>query len=171
MPEDLRKNIGKSLVETKQQAEDARRRLAAYAEHDRIKTERNWNQCWIDFREAIAKGYRTPERRSWLIIDPDTPVPTARKLQELAGMAALPRVIETRYTGLLGDDDIDKFVPMKDGKPKNVQAGNLSAMEYKEIQAKTEYERHIFVWEDKNSCEGATLMTSILNVRRNNAAG
>lgn len=138
MSGDLRKDLGKSQNTDKQQTEEARRKAKEeYAERDRIKTEENW-RFWNDALEAYANGWKPSGPRHWVVIDPDTDIATVEILQELAGMTAMPKVFNTRYTGFDGDEDINQFVPLKNGKPKEVQAVEVSHKEIKRVGEKTE---------------------------------
>lgn len=135
--EDLRKNLGKSKVE-------AQRHLDIQ-EIDRAKTNRNF-QHWNKALEAFALGWRRPKPRYPVIISPNSIVSTPQKLQELAGMATTPRVINTTYTTMNGKPD-DAHL-QADGEPEQVQVGEVSWHELDEIQNKTECEDFLFVFVD-----------------------
>lgn len=163
MSENLRKSLGKSQTADKQQAEEARRKaMEEYAERDRIQTEENW-RYWNDALEAYANGWTRPESRYWIVIDPDTPIATVEILQELAGLTVMPKVINTRYTGWYGDEDIGESVPLKDGKPKAIQAAQVTWTELMKVEAKTEQCRvPLMIWSDEHRVIAVTLVTSIL---------
>lgn len=113
---------------------------------------------WRNALEAFALGWRMPEPRFPVIISPDSPVSTPQKLQEMAGKAETPRVIDTEYTTLDGEPD-DAHL-QADGKPEKVQVGEVSWEELVEIKNKTEYEEFLFVFVD-GEISGATLVKSI----------
>lgn len=159
MSEDLRKSLDKSQVADKKQAEEAHRKaMEEYAEYDRIKTEKNW-RFWNDALEAIANGWKPSGPRHWVVIDPDTSIGTVEILRELAGMKATPKVFNTRYTGFDGDEDINQFVPLKNGKPKEVQAVEVTREELMKIEEKTEQCSYAMnIWNNDYKLVSATVV-------------
>lgn len=111
--------------------------------NDRTSTDDKWGN-WNNALEAFALGWRMPKKRFPVIISPESLVSTPQKLQEMAGKAEPPRVIDTEYTTMNGG--IDKAHTQADGKPEKVQVGEVSWKELVEIQDKTEHEDFLFVF-------------------------
>lgn len=132
--EGLRQHLGKSLVEGQRRKE--------IQDIDRAKTNQNF-QHWNKALEAFALGWRKPKSRYPVIISPDSLISTPEKLQELARTAETPRVINKTYTTMRGIPD-DSHI-QADGKPEEVQVGEVSWRELTEITRRTECEDFLFV--------------------------
>lgn len=142
---DLRKNLGESKIE-------ALRRL----ENDRAKTNQNFEN-WNKALEAFALGWRRPKPYYPVIISPSSPVSTPQKLQEMAGMTVPPRVFNTTYTTMHGG--LDDAHLQADGKPEEVQVGEVSWRELVEITNKAQCDDWLFVFVD-GKVRGATMVKS-----------
>lgn len=143
--EDLRKSLGQS-----------KNKPLLGLENDRATTDKNFKN-WNKALEAFALGWRRPKLYYPVIISPNSPVSTPQKLQKMAGMTTPPRVFNTTYTTMNGG--LDDAHLQEDGKPKEVQAGEVSWRELVEIKNKTECDDWLFVFVDGKVC-GATLVNS-----------
>lgn len=143
--EDLRKSLAKSQVEELQRPDNER----PTTNHNF----KNWNKAL----EAFATGWRMPRPRYQIIISPNSLVSTPEKLQDIAGMTEPPRIINTTYTTMNGNIDDDHV--QSDGKPEEVQVGEVSWLELVEIRNKTDCDHWLFVWVD-GKVSGATLVKS-----------
>lgn len=113
--------------------------------NDRAKTNQkfeNWNKAL----EAYALGWKKPKPYYPVIISPSSLVSTPQKLQEMAGMATPPRVLNTTYTTLHGG--IDDAHLGADGKPEEVQVGEVGWGELVDITDKAECDEWLFVFID-----------------------
>lgn len=156
--EDLRKSLAKAKVEAEISRQRLEEKKQRYDEYDREKSLENWKN-WDAALEAYASGWRKPEPRFYIVISPESPVSTPEKLQEIAKMTSAPKVVDTIYTGLHGDDP--KAAQMQeDGKPQKVQVGAISWEELKEIRSKTVYNMNLYVWIE-GQVRGATLVKSM----------
>lgn len=144
--EDLRTSLAKSKVEKL-------RRLS----NDRPTTSQNFKN-WNKALEAFANGWRMPRPVYHVIISPKSLVSAPQKLQDIAGMTAPPRVIETTYTTMDGERD-DAYL-REDGEPEEVQVGEVSWRELVEITNKMDCDHWLFVFVD-GKVSGATLVKSI----------
>ncbi|KAK7704677.1 hypothetical protein SLS64_008441 [Diaporthe eres] len=124
--------------------------------NDRPTTNHNFKN-WDKALEAFANGWRMPRPRYQIIISPNSLVSTPQELQDIAGMTAPPKIIDTTYTTLDGKRD-DAHV-QADGKPEEVQVGEVSWLELVEIRNKTDCDHWLFVWID-GKVSGATLVKS-----------
>lgn len=146
--EDPRENLGESKMEALQRLKN-----------DRAKTNQkfeNWNKAL----EAYALGWKKPKPYYPVIISPSSLVSTPQKLQEMAGMATPPRVLKTTYTTLHGG--IDGAHVRADGKPEEVQVGEIGWDELVEITDKAECDEWLFVFVD-GKVRRATLVKSFKN--------
>lgn len=143
--EDHRKNHGESKTEALQRLEN-----------DRAKTGQNFEN-WDKALEAFALGWRRPKPVYPVIISPNNLVSTPQKLQEMAGMTAPPTVFTTTYTTMHGG--IDDTHLQADGKPEEVQVGQVSWRELVEIKNKAECDDWLFVFVD-GKIRGATMVKS-----------
>ena len=134
---DLRKTLGKSKIETQ-------RRLQQL-ENDHAKTNENFKH-WNKALQAFARGWSRPKPFFPVIISPDSPVSTPQKLQDVAGLSTIPRVLDTIYTTLKGRPD-DAHL-RADGKPEEVQVGLISWRELVAVTSKAECEDFLFVFVD-----------------------
>ncbi|KAK7704678.1 hypothetical protein SLS64_008442 [Diaporthe eres] len=142
--EDLRKSLAKAKVDAEIERQLLEEKKQRYDEHDRAKSLENWKN-WDAALEAYANGWRPPEPRFYIVISPDSPVSTPEKLQEIAKMTSAPKLVDTTYTGLHGDDP-DAAQMQQDGKPQKVRVGEVSWEELQEVTSKTEYSMHLCVW-------------------------
>lgn len=156
--EDLRKSLAKAKVEAEIERQRLEEKKQRYDEYDRAKSLENWKN-WGAALEAYASGWRPPEPRFYVVISPESPVPTPERLQEIAKMTSAPKVIDTTYTGLHGDDP-DAAQMQQDGKPQKVQVGEVSWEELQEVRSKTEYNMHLFVWIEEK-VRGVCLVESL----------
>ncbi|KAG6366555.1 hypothetical protein INS49_000733 [Diaporthe citri] len=143
--EDLRKSLAKPKVEELQRLDN-----------DRPTTNQNFKN-WNKALEACANGWRMPRPRYQVVVSPNSLISTPEKLQDIAGMTAPPKIINTTYTTLNGDRD-DAHLQAY-GKPEEVQVGEVSWPELVEIRNKTECDHWLFVWVD-GKVSGATLVKS-----------
>lgn len=146
--EDLRKNLAKSKIEAARRLEELK--------NDRSKTTRkfeNWNKAL----EAFSLGWRMPQPRYHVVISPDSLVSTPQKLQEMVGMTETPKVINTTYTTFHGG--LNSAHLQADGKPEEVQVGEVSWRELTEITDKTECDQWLFAFID-GEVRGITLIKS-----------
>lgn len=141
--------LPKSPAETK---EEAMERL----KNDRAKTDQQWED-WNKALEASAIGWRKPKSYFPVVICPDTPISTPEKLQEMAGMTTPPRVFNTTYTTMHGG--LDDAHLRADGKPEEVQVGQVTWRELVEIKNKAECDDWLFVFVD-GKIRGATMVKS-----------
>lgn len=125
-------------------------------DNDRQTTNHNFKN-WNKALEAYANGWRMPPPRYQVIISTDSLVSTPQKLQEIAGMTAPPKITDTTFTTLDGGRD-DAHL-QSDGKPGEVQVGEVSWLELVELRNKTDCDHWLFVWID-GKVSGATLVKS-----------
>lgn len=143
--EDLRKSLAKSKAE----------KLRGL-DNDRPTTNHNFKN-WDKALEAFGNGWRMPRPRYHVVISPNSLVSTPQTLQDIAGITAPPRIINTTYTTMDGGRD-DAHI-QADGKPEEVQVGEVSWRELVEITNKTECDHWLFVFVD-GKVSGATLVKS-----------
>lgn len=106
--------------------------------------------------------YKQPELRFYIVISPDSLVPTPEKLQEMAKMASPPRVIDTTYKGLHGGNALAPQMG-SDGKPQEVRVGEVGYDGYKEITRKMDCDVAQWVLIN-NSPRGAILVKGFKKV-------
>lgn len=153
--EDLRKSLAKAKVEAEREKQRFENMKRLVEEHENASPLRN-PQVWKDAREAWASGWRKPEPRFYVVVSPPSPVSTPEKLQEVANMTSAPKLFDTTYTGLHGDDP-NAAQMQEDGKPQTVRVGEVSWEELKEVKRKTEYTKFVFVWIN-GKVRGATMV-------------
>lgn len=117
MSDNLRVNLGKSTVQNKQ------------------KSDFPWgNGVWEAAMAAYATGWLKPEPRMPVIIGAGSPVPTAEKLQELAGLPSVPEVTETTKTYPYGDKFDESLESQK------VQICDISLSQFGKLEEHAECE-------------------------------
>lgn len=119
---------------------EALRRL----ENDCAKTNKNFEN-WGKALEAFALGWRPPKVYHPIVISPDSPVSSPQKLQDMAGMTTTPRVFTTTYTTMHGGLDA---AHQTDGKPEEVQIGEVGWDELVKITEEAEFDDWLFVFVD-----------------------
>ena len=85
---DLRKELGKFTVEKAKHEQELSDR---FSRHD---AERNAR--WHAQSKAYAAGYRPPERRFLVLLNPYGPISSAEKLREFLDLPEVPEVFESR---------------------------------------------------------------------------
>lgn len=143
--EDLHKSLAKSKVDKRQNRDNGRPTTS--------QNFKNWNKAL----DAFANGWRMPRPRYHVVISPNSLISIPQKLKDIAGMTAPPRVIDTTYTTMDGEPD-DAHL-QADGRPEEVQVGEVSWRELVEITDKMECDHWLFVFVD-GKVSGATLVKS-----------
>lgn len=146
MADNLRKNPAKAQVQNHMREAEERARASDKFSH--------WNEAL----EAYANGWQRPKPRFPIVISSNSPVSTPEKLQEIAGLETSPEVIETAYTALDRDPDLDRLE--KDESPEKVSVGLVDWDQLQKIRSKTDFDHFLFV-RLEGVVRGVTLVTSL----------
>lgn len=153
--EDLRKSLGKAKIEAARERQRFEKLKDLVEEQERASPLRN-PKIWQDAREAWANGYKHPEPRFYVVVSPPSPVSTPEKLQEVAKMAAAPKLFDTTYAGL-GGRKLNAAQLQEDGNPQKVRVGEVSWEELLEVQRQTVFTKFLCVWIN-GKVRGATMV-------------
>ncbi|KND94129.1 hypothetical protein TOPH_01114 [Tolypocladium ophioglossoides CBS 100239] len=118
MPEDLRRQLGRSQVEAQRQDNQA--------EADASTPQMGGSA------EAHRKGFRPPERRYPVLIKPDGPVSSREQLQELVGGPDLPEISTTMMYEPAGPHRPGE--PMEGTIPEEVQICDVDSEQLAKLE-------------------------------------